>query len=62
MDLAGLTGRDLIILGSIPEDKAIEKSVFKYMPVVASAPDSNAANSFVNAAGSLKLMLQMIPG
>ena len=56
------TGRDLIILGSIPEDKAIEKSVFKYMPVVASAPDSNAANSFVNAAGSLKLMLQMIPG
>lgn len=54
------TGRDLTVLGSIPYDAAVEESVFKYMPVVASAPDSDVAASFVNAAGSLKLILQMI--
>jgi len=54
------TGRDLTVLGSVPDDGAIERSEFKYMPVVASAPNSDAAASLTNAAGSLKLMLQMI--
>jgi flagellar biosynthesis protein FlhG len=54
------TGRDLTVLGSIPDDPAIARSVYKFMPVVVSAPESEAAASFMNAAGSLKLLLQMI--
>jgi len=31
--------RDLNILGSIPEDQAVEQSVKEFMPVVINAPD-----------------------
>ncbi len=54
-------GKDLNILGSIPEDKAVEQSVRKFMPVVVDAPNSQAAASFETVAKSLQLLIQMRP-
>ncbi len=54
------TGRDLTILGSIPEDEAVETSVRNFLPVVMHAPKSPAAVSFEKAARSLQLMIQML--
>lgn len=55
------TGRDLTILGSIPEDEAVEISVRKFLPVVMNAPKSPAAASFEKAARSIQLMIRMLP-
>lgn len=54
------TGRDLTILGSIPEDEAVEISVRNFLPVVMHAPKSPAAVSFEKTAKSLMLMIQML--
>ncbi len=54
------TGRDLTILGSIPEDEAVEISVRNFLPVVMHAPKSPAAVSFEKTAKSLQLMIQML--
>ncbi len=54
------TGRDLTILGSIPEDEAVEISVRNFLPVVVHAPKSPAAVSFEKTARSLQLMIQML--
>ena len=54
------TGRDLTILGSIPEDEAVEISVRNFLPVVMHAPKSPAAVSFEKVARSLQLMIQML--
>lgn len=54
------TGRDLTILGSIPEDEAVEISVRNFLPVVMHAPKSPAAVSFEKTARSLMLMIQML--
>jgi flagellar biosynthesis protein FlhG len=55
------TGKDLNILGSIPEDEAVEQSVRAFMPVVVNAPNSPAATSLEKAARSLQLLIRMLP-
>lgn len=54
-------GKDLNVLGSIPDDEAVARSVRKFIPVVVDAPESPAAASFEKAARSLQLLIQMLP-
>ncbi len=54
------TGKDLKVLGSIPDDVAVEISVRNYLPVVMHAPKSSAAVSFKQIAKSLLLLIQML--
>jgi flagellar biosynthesis protein FlhG len=54
-------GKDLNILGSIPEDEAVEQSVREFMPVVINAPNSPATASFKKVAKALQLLMRMLP-
>jgi flagellar biosynthesis protein FlhG len=46
-------GGDLTMLGEIPDDEAVERSVRGYLPVVDQAPTSPAAAAFVRIADAL---------
>jgi len=56
--LQSYVGGDLAMLGEIPEDEAVERSVRSYLPVVEHAPDSPAAAAFNRLADALMLELQ----
>jgi len=55
-------GKDLNVIGSIPDDEAVERSIRNFRPVIMDAPDSRAAASLERAARSLQLLIQMLPG
>ncbi|MER3424879.1 MAG: hypothetical protein C4293_18315, partial [Nitrospiraceae bacterium] len=46
-------GGDLTVLGEVPEDEAVQRSVRAYLPVVDSAPNSPAAHVFTQIADRL---------
>lgn len=46
-------GGDLTLLGEIPDDRSVERSVRSYLPVVEAAPDSPAAHAFHRIAEQL---------
>ncbi len=52
-------GKELNLLGTIPDDEAVERSVRNFMPVVLDAPDSQAAAAFETASRSLELLVRM---
>jgi MinD-like ATPase involved in chromosome partitioning or flagellar assembly len=41
------------LLGEIPDDRAVERSVRTYLPVVEAAPESPAAQAFLGIARQL---------
>jgi flagellar biosynthesis protein FlhG len=46
-------GGELTLLGEIPDDRAVERSVRTYLPVVEAAPESPAAQAFLSIARQL---------
>ena len=46
-------GGELTLLGEIPDDRSVERSVRTYLPVVESAPDSPAGKAFLRIAEHL---------
>ncbi len=52
-------GKELTVLGSIPDDEAVEQSVRNFLPVVEDSPTSPAAIAFEKAAKSLQLIMEM---
>jgi flagellar biosynthesis protein FlhG len=46
-------GGELTLLGEIPDDRAVERSVRTYLPVVEAAPESPAAQAFLGIARHL---------
>ncbi|MGH7233262.1 MAG: MinD/ParA family ATP-binding protein, partial [Nitrospiraceae bacterium] len=50
-------GSDLALLGEVPEDPAVERSVRSYLPVVESAPQSPAARAFAHMGEKLMTVL-----
>jgi flagellar biosynthesis protein FlhG len=46
-------GGDLTLLGEIPDDRAVERSVRAYLPVVEAEPESPAAQAFLGIAQQL---------
>lgn len=46
-------GGELTLLGEIPDDRSVERSVRTYLPVVESAPDSPAGQAFLRIAEHL---------
>jgi flagellar biosynthesis protein FlhG len=46
-------GGELTLLGEIPDDRSVERSVRTYLPVVESAPDSPAVKAFLRIAEHL---------
>jgi flagellar biosynthesis protein FlhG len=46
-------GGELTLLGEIPDDRSVERSVRTYLPVVQSAPDSPAGQAFLRIAEHL---------
>ena len=51
--LRDYVGGELVLLGEIPDDRSVERSVRTYLPVVESAPDSPAGQAFRRIAGQL---------
>lgn len=51
--LAEYVGGDLTVLGEIPEDPALEKSVRAYLPIVEHTPNSPSATAFTQIADHL---------
>jgi flagellar biosynthesis protein FlhG len=56
--LQSYVGGDLAMLGEIPEDEAVERSVRRYLPVVDHAPQSPAAEAFNRLTDALLLELR----
>ncbi|MEC4670301.1 MAG: P-loop NTPase [Nitrospirota bacterium] len=54
-------GADLLLLGQIPEDKAVEQSIRKYLPVVEYASHSPASIAFSQITGTLVRWLESDP-
>ncbi|MBI3603489.1 MAG: P-loop NTPase [Nitrospirae bacterium] len=50
-------GGDLTVLGDVPDDEAVERSVRSFLPVVDQAPESPAAAAFNRIADALMLQL-----
>jgi len=53
-------GKDLRVLGNIPEDRNVEKSVRGFLPVSDAYPESPAAAAFARTVRTLQLMVQML--
>ena len=51
--LRDYVGGELVLLGEIPDDRSVERSVRTYLPVVESTPDSPAGQAFLRIAGQL---------
>ena len=51
--LRDYVGGELVLLGEIPDDRSVERSVRTYLPVVESAPDSPASQAFLRIAEQL---------
>jgi flagellar biosynthesis protein FlhG len=51
--LRDYVGGELVLLGEVPDDRSVERSVRTYLPVVESAPDSPAGQAFLRIAGQL---------
>jgi flagellar biosynthesis protein FlhG len=51
--LRDYVGGELVLLGEVPDDRSVERSVRTYLPVVESAPDSPAGQAFLRIAEQL---------
>ena len=51
-------GADLLLLGSIPQDEQVERSILKYLPVVEFAPQCPASTAFAQMAKKLDEWIQ----
>ncbi len=52
-------GKELNVLGTIPDDEAVENSVRNFLPVTMDAPSSHATAAFKKVARSLQLLMEM---
>jgi flagellar biosynthesis protein FlhG len=52
--LRDYVGGEMVLLGEIPDDRAVERSVRTYLPVAESAPGSPAGQAFLRIAGQLR--------
>ena len=61
MLLKEYVGGDLLTLGEIPEDEAVERSIRSYLPVVESVPDSPSAAALSRIADGVMKLLEETP-
>ena len=55
-------GADLVVLGKIPDDTAVQQSIHQYLPVVDFAPSSSASAAMKDTVDNLLIQLRRNPG